>query len=100
MVDYDRSQLKCLVKVLVCRDANRRVLHFIYVQTETTKQNWKKDANMKTWKKHFSFWRKLEPERLAKETLIAIKDTSPAPPPPQRIDPPKIDLHLKSQKWL
>lgn len=27
MVDYDRSQLKCLMKVLVCRDANRRVLH-------------------------------------------------------------------------
>ena len=27
MVDYDRSQLKCLMKVLVCGDANRRVLH-------------------------------------------------------------------------
>ena len=27
MVDYDRSQLKCLMKVLVCREANRRVLY-------------------------------------------------------------------------
>ena len=27
MVDYDRSQLKCLMKVLVCRVANREVLH-------------------------------------------------------------------------
>ena len=52
---------------------------------------------MKIRKTHFSFWRKLEPERLAKGTLIAIKDTSPAAP--QQKDPPKIDLHLKSQKW-
>lgn len=53
---------------------------------------------MKTRKTHFSFWRKHEPERLAKGTLIAIKDTSPAAH--QQKDPPKIDLHLKSQKWL
>ena len=40
--------------------------------------------------------RKLEPERLEKGTLIAVKDTSPAAP--QQKDPPKNDLDLNSQR--